>query len=289
MLVGAIRFTVIVAISCIAFASLYWFFAPPREVVLGAPLYVVADVKPEGVSAASWLLFDAETGEIIAGHEEAVSRPIASVSKLMAAEVALDRMDLEATTTISALAVATEGKAGRFKAGDTLTIRELLFPLLLESSNDASVALGEAYEPEDFVMAMNDRAEELGMRDAHFEDASGLSPLNRASADDLRLLLLYLFETRRHIFDMTLLPQYVSALHEWHNNNPILGQDGYMGGKHGFTDEAKRTFAGVFEERLQSGRVRSVGIVVLGSEDLRSDVAILRNYLRENVSYLYKF
>lgn len=286
---GSIRFTVMVVVAFAAFAAMYWFFAPPREFILGTPLYDVAHTEPEGVGATAWLLFDAQTGEVIKAHNEQETLPIASVSKLIAAETALEHMDLAATTTISVTALSTEGRAGSFTLGDHLSVRELLFPLLLESSNDASAALEEAYLPEDFALAMNERAQELGMQNAVFRDASGLAPENRASADDLRVLLVYLFNARRHVLDITILPQYVGALHEWHNNNPLAGQEGYLGGKHGFTDEAGRTFAGVFEERLLSGRSRPIGFVLLGSNDLRGDVGILRAYLRENVSYLYKF
>jgi serine-type D-Ala-D-Ala carboxypeptidase (penicillin-binding protein 5/6) len=288
MAAGTIRFAVIVTIAFIALASMYWLFAPPRELVLGQPLYEVTG-EPADVSAAAWLIFDAESGEVIAGKNQETPMPIASVTKLMTAEIAFERMDLATTTRISARAVAEEGKAGRLKVGDRLTLRELLFPLLLESSNDAAAALSEAYAPEAFVAAMNDRARELGMVSASYKDASGLSPENRASADDLRLLLVYLFETRRHLFDMTLLSTYVGTAHEWHNNNPLLGSEGYLGGKHGFTEEANRTFAGVFEERLHSGRTRPLGIVVLGSENLQHDVGILREYAQEHVLYLYKF
>jgi len=286
---GAVRFAVMIVVAFAAFAAMYWFFAPPRAFVLGTPLYTVADTEPELVSASAWLLFDVETGEVLKAHNETEVLPIASVSKLIAAEVAFERMDLHATATVSIDALSTEGRAGRFDLGDRLTVRELLFPLLIESSNDASAALEEAYLPNDFARAMNERAQELGMRGASFEDASGLAPGNRASADGLRILLVHLFNERRHILDITTLPYYVGALHEWHNNNPLIGQDGYLGGKHGFTDEANRTFAGVFEERLLSGRSRPIGFVVLGSEDLRGDVGILRTYVRENVSYLYTF
>lgn len=289
MTLGAVRFAVVVIVAFAAFATMYWLFAPPRTFVLGTPLYAVAEGEPKGVSASAWLLFDVETGEVIKAYNEQETLPIASVTKLLAAEVALESMDLAATATVSISALGAEGRAGSLMLGDRLPVRELLFPLLLESSNDASAVLEEAYLPEDFAVAMNVRAEELGMHSASFVEASGLEPLNRASANDLRVLLVYLFNTRRHVLDMTLLPHYVGTLHEWHNNNPLSGQEGYLGGKHGFTDEAKRTFAGAFEERLLSARSRPIGVVVLGSEDLRGDVGILRTYLRENVSYLYKF
>jgi D-alanyl-D-alanine carboxypeptidase len=234
---------------------------------------------PPSISADSWLVFDMGTGEHILGRHEKQVLPIASVTKLMTAESAYTHFDMGTTTRISWGAVSAEGRAGRLKAGETTTLHELLFPLLLESSNDAAEALSEYRGRGSFLTFMNVKAESLEMRNTHFADPSGLSPQNTSTAEDLSLLLIHLYHHDAHILDITTLKSYIGANHDWLNNNPLVLSPGYRGGKHGYTEEANRTFAGVFEQTFSDGRTRPVGIVVLGSSDIKRDVETLRLYL----------
>jgi hypothetical protein len=69
------------------------------------------------------------------------------------------------------------------------------------------------------------------------------------------------------------------------NNNPFIADATYKGGKHGFTYSANRTAVSFFEEILASGNTRTIGYVLLGSDDLRSDMELLRQAVRANVRY----
>jgi D-alanyl-D-alanine carboxypeptidase len=89
------------------------------------------------------------------------------------------------------------------------------------------------------------------MHKSTFVDPSGLSADNESTALDLAVLLRHLYRDQRQLLDMTMLPYYIGTNHDWLNNNPVHREEGYLGGKHGFTDEAGRTFAGVFHERLR--------------------------------------
>ncbi len=268
------------------------FVAPPSIVVEDTPRYVLHEgVTPE-LSSVTWLLFDARTGKTILGSNEGMIVPIASVSKLLTAEVTLQDLDLSTTTEVSEGAVNIEGKAGRLKAGEIMSVRELLFPLLIESSNDAAEVIKEVYEKEQgegqtFPERLTIRAQEIGMKDTVFRDPSGLSSENRSTALDLAVLLRHLFTTKRYILDITTLSQYIGEgeRHEWYNNNPVYEEVGYVGGKHGFTDEAGRTFAGIFNESVSEDGERPIGLVILGSKDLKKDVAALRSYVQEYIEY----
>lgn len=236
------------------------------------------------VSARAWGVFDTDTGQLLFGNDVDGVRPIASVTKLMTAEVALDSLDLEATTTLSRRAITTEGRAGSLEAGEEYSIRELLFPLLLSSSNDAAEAIAEYADRNTFLTQMNETAEKIGMTSTAYGDPSGLSPSSVSSVADLAKLVAYLSHNQQYLLDISQLQNYVGQ-HTWHNVNKASAIETFRGGKHGYTDEAGRTLAALFEEQLFNGDTQHITIVLLGSEDLKSDVETLRSFLREHVAY----
>ncbi len=257
-----------------------------RGIAFARPLFIIDNNAKPVVSAPRYILVDLLSGQVLAGERVNDPAPIASVSKIMTALVAERTLDLHATTTVSEHAVDTEGRAGRLKRGEKIGVRELLFPLLLESSNDAAEALAESSGNRNgFVYEMNTRARALGLLNTGFDDPSGLSPQNHSTPADLAHLLGYLFEKDRYILDITLLHQYVGESHDWLNNDPVVGIQSYEGGKHGFTPEAGRTFTGVFNENLKNGGTRTVGIVVLGSKNIRADVMALEEFAHTHVTY----
>ena len=258
------------------------------SVTFGQPYYVVdSALSSTTVSASAWLVFDAETGEVLGGRNQEKVLPIASVTKLLTAETAISSLDLNASTTVSWRAVATEGKAGRLKANEIINTRELLFPLLLESSNDAAEALAESVDRDVFIEKMNTKAKELGMEDTVLKDPSGLSSGNVSNTLDLQKLMMHLYKERRHILDITHLTTFVGSKHIWQNNDPVFSSLGFVGGKHGYTEAADRTFAAIFNEKLSLEGTRPVGIVLLGSDNLKSDTEALLQALNERVKYEY--
>ncbi len=253
--------------------------------VTRAPRYAIADTAMPEVSALAWGIFDTDTGQLLLAHNADEQYPIASVTKLMTAFVVLEDMDLAATTSVSWRAVNTEGRAGRLVANDVLFVRELLFPLLLESSNDAAEVLAEYFGRTDFINTMNARASMLGMRHTVYGDPSGLSPQNVSSVSDLATLLNYLAAYKRFPLDISLLQQYVGTEHTWWNNSPAMTLVGYRGGKHGYTDEANRTFAAIFATGFESGYEREITVVLLGSDDIVADIETLRGLVARFVHY----
>jgi D-alanyl-D-alanine endopeptidase (penicillin-binding protein 7) len=161
------------------------------------------------------------------------------------------------------------------------TSYELLFPLLLESSNDAAAALERAGTG-DLVALMNQSVRAAGARATTFADASGLSSLNVSSAAELATLTQALYSTEPHLFDITRLNQRLGEYVGWTNNSPVRDPR-YLGGKHGYTEAAGRTLVALFNESLVGGEERVLGYVLLGSADLAADVASLRQYVSESV------
>ncbi len=260
------------------------------RIVVGPPEYQVAEdaFTNVAVTASSYVVFDASEGRVFAERGIDTVHEIASITKLVTADAALSTTTVDASTTISWRAVSSEGRAGGLAAGERYRVRELVFPLLLESSNDAAEAIAEANGRASFIASMNARVKELGMSSTTLVDPSGLGRGNVSTARDLTTLLRHLYATHRHVLDITTLSSYVGEGHVWQNNAPVITSGGFIGGKHGYTDTAGRTIAAIFEERfIESGSVRPIGIVLLDSDDLSGDVARLRDEFRLAVSLPY--
>ena len=131
-----------------------------------------------GSSAASAILIDGESGRVLYAQNAEEERPIASITKLMTALVAVEsHPDLSEVVTIRPEWTGVEGSSMYLKAGEELTLEALLYGLLLASGNDAAVAIAGfcAGDVDTFVAWMNDKAAELGMEHTHFENPNGLN------------------------------------------------------------------------------------------------------------------
>ncbi len=252
--------------------------ADPRD------FYVTNQNKKPKISAASWLVADLETGEILVSKNISQEMPIASVTKLMTALVADEALGLNARTTLNATAINTYGTQGDLKKGETYTVSELLWPLLLESSNDAAEGLAMAKDRASFISDMNNKAESIGMLDTSYDDASGLSPNNTSTARDLLKLTRYIMEYRGYIFDRTTEKKHELGKKTWFSNSKFRNDDEYVGGKNGFTDEALKTQVALFEQDFD-GEKRTIVYIILRSNDIAYDVNMLRDFVYKNVEY----
>jgi len=234
------------------------------------------------VSAYSYVVFDAKTGTEIISKEPTKVLPTASVAKLVAAALIYANSDIDATTSIQWSDVNTDGRAGKLHAGEVYTVRELTYPLLLESSNDASVALSRVIPV--LVDSMNTYVQSLGLSKTVFFDTSGLSASNVSTAGELAIIARDIFLQNPHIFDITRLDQFIGTYTGWRNNNPLVHEQGYRGGKHGFTYEADRTAVAFFDETLANGSVRTFGYCILSSDSLPEDMRILRTQIKGHVT-----
>lgn len=139
--------------------------------------------------SAAVLVVDQKTGEALYSKNVDVPTAIASITKLMTAMVTLDaELDLNEEIVIGSEDVdRLKGTGSRLALGTRLTREELLHLALIASENRAAAALSRAYPGgrDAFVAAMNRKARELGMKDSHFIDGTGLDSGNRATAADL--------------------------------------------------------------------------------------------------------
>lgn len=285
-----IQFSVIfvVFVCAVAYANLSEL--KNESIVFGPPHYTVLSgaFASTTVSAQSYIVFDAETREVLFSKNADEKREMASVTKLITADTALSTSTIDASTTVSWRAIQTEGRAGKLNYGERYPLRELVFPLLIESSNDAAEAIAEKNGRTLFLEEMRAHIRDIGMESTTVEDPTGLSPKNISSANDLSKLLTHILLNHRHVFDITTLETYIGSTHTWQNVNPVVSSAGFIGGKHGFTETAGRTFAGVFEERFsESDIVRPIGIVLLSSKGIEKDIISLREELHRAVTFGY--
>ncbi len=221
----------------------------------------------------TWAIFDPVTGAIRAGKNVDEARPIASVSKLFTALAVMKSGRQNDAFSITATDVGTEGRSGKLLYGEMVTPYTLLFPLLIESSNDAATAIAR-YLGDEFKNVVVDTKETLALTHTSISEPSGLSPKDTSSARDLATFYAYVAESYPHILDITRLKMYIALRTGYINNNPAVQFPTYNGGKHGYTPEAGKTFVGAFRD-ADSGA--QVGIVLLGSSDLVHDIEVLKS------------
>lgn len=146
---------------------------------------------PEQLSAASALLMDADTGAILFARHHMERRSPASTTKIMTALLILEEGRLGEKVVITERAAAVTGTGLGLRRGQQITLRDLLWAILLKSANDAALAAAEHVggSEERFVAQMNAKADSLGMGGTHFTNPHGLdNPDHYSTAYDLAIL-----------------------------------------------------------------------------------------------------
>lgn len=240
------------------------------------PFHALPSLSAEGIFVA-----DLETGFVFFEKEPRKAGPIASLSKLMTALVSLEAVNQYQTITIQPEDIAVEGAAGGLVSGKKFRTSELLFPLLLSSSNDAAYAIARTIGVDRFVGLMNEKARSLGLTHTSFADPSGLNAKNQSTPEDLFRLLQYLWTNRRSVIDITKERDHAP----WRNIHPFAASESFLGGKTGFIPEAKHTMAAIFDVPMSEFASRPIAIVALGSDHIQRDVERLRLWVKHNFEY----
>lgn len=182
--------------------------------------------------------------------------PIASLTKLMTAMVALDNYSLNKEIEVSKSAVETLGTSGMLSPGERMTVSGLLDLSLLVSSNDASSALAEIMGEEKFIELMNEKVKEIGISKTQFFNPHGLDDdknhqNNVSSAYDLAVMTQYSTINYPKIWDILGTTQTTvigrdslgrEILHQPRNvSRDLLLNEGVLGGKTGYTEDAGET------------------------------------------------
>lgn len=246
------------------------------------PIQAPTVAESPHVSAQAAVLIDVESGRILYEKNGDEKKPIASITKIMTAIIAIEHGDLEEKVTISAKAAGKEGSSLYLKQGEQMTLKHLLYGLMLRSGNDAAVAIAEHIggSEEGFVALMNEKAAYLGMTNSHFVNPHGLDDERHYStANDMAKLTVYALQNEafQHIVGTNVIqvphPRENWNL-KWYNKNKMLhmyaGADGV---KTGYTSKAKRTLVSSATRNEQQ-----LVVVTLNAPDDWNDSMALLDY-----------
>jgi D-alanyl-D-alanine carboxypeptidase len=233
--------------------------------------------------------------QLIFGRNASKMLPIASLTKLLTAYVALKNYDLEQTTVITPEVVATEEAKGYLRVGEEFTVNELLHSMLIESSNDAAKAIADIMGEKEFVATMNAEAKRMGLNHSYFTDPIGFDPdfpyqtYNYSTAYDLALLAWHILNETKNdpkiaaIFEITRYNKYNISLasglfhHLAENTNKLLDEfPDMLGGKTGQTPMAGQCLLVVIPKSKGEGYLINV---ILGSDNRFSEMKKIINWL----------
>lgn len=224
----------------------------------------------ESITAESYIVGNLDTGKIYLQYNPDKVYPIASLSKFFTALMVNHLFDNTRTVNITQKVLDTYGDAGHLVLGEKYNPKDLLYPLLLESSNDAAVALAESYGNVKFMKAMNDLALEIGMNHTSFVDPSGLSAKNISNTNDLFLLAQYYYKNEKDLLSLTKNKSFELATtsdHGFHiflSNNPFVEYEPFIGGKTGRTLEAKESMISMFNMKIGHNNY-PIAVIILRS------------------------
>jgi len=235
--------------------------------------------------------YDRKSGNVIWGKGENKRSAMASTTKIMTAIILIENTDLNQTVTISGKSAGTGGSRLGLKKNDKITLKDLLYGLMLKSGNDSAVAIAETVggSVEGFADMMNAKAKELGLENTHFVTPHGLdNPEHYTTAYELAKLADYalnnetfakVVNTKNYTVTINGYPKNIT------NTNELLGYvEGVNGVKTGFTNNAGRCL--VTSVNRNGFEIITVVLQADTKKFRSSDSLKLINYVYENYELL---
>jgi D-alanyl-D-alanine carboxypeptidase (penicillin-binding protein 5/6) len=243
---------------------------------------------PIRVDAVSAIAIDSATGTILFDQNAHKVIPMASTTKIITTLVTLEYGDIDRVVKISKNAAAIRGSTVGYKAGDEVTVRELLYGLMLKSGNDCAIAIAEATSGsvEKFCEVMNEFAVSIGLVDSHFESPHGLdSNSHYSSAYDLAIATKKAKEIDE--FNKIVSTKLISGeegvefTRKFNNINKLLYQEpNCTGVKTGYTGQAGKCLVSSFKLDKNEIIVVTLNCVPRWKESQR-----IYDYVRDNYEY----
>ena len=202
-------------------------------------------------SAHEYVLMDMKSGRVLKGKNYNSPVLIASITKIMSCLLAVESKKLDEVVVVSDIIKKSYGSGIYIEVGEEISLRDLLYGLMLRSGNDAALMVAEYVggDIDTFVSMMNKKAKEIGMLHTTFVNPSGLDNTdsgNYSTAYDMALLTRYamgysdyrkIVGTKKHVVKTN------KKTYVWHNKNKLLNEKYVTGGKTGYTKKAKRTLS----------------------------------------------
>lgn len=257
-------------------------YVPTQRVKVGDLPRMTVTRQPPTVSAEAFLLYDVDANQLLLTQNIHAALPPASLTKLMTALLVLEQADLTASVVVQGSDLVGGANMG-LQVGETLTVEQLLWGLLIPSGNDAAMALARqvAGSVGAFVELMNRRAQALSLAETHFVNPHGLDAAGHvSSAADLLALTQLLW--RYPLFRQIVAVQEANvAGHTLQNTNELLALDSHANGvKTGTTDLAGQCLvAGLAQDGHQ------LFLIVLNSTDRYADAQALYAHYTANYTW----
>ena len=246
---------------------------------------------PSAINSRSCIIYDRNSHMVLYSKNENKTVKMASTTKIMTSLIIIENCDLSETVEVSKKSASTGGSRLGLKTGDKITIKDLLYGLMLCSGNDAAIALAE-YAGEDvtgFVRLMNDKANQLGLKNTHYESPHGLDSDNHyTTAYELAVLTDYALKNKTFL-QIVGTKNYTITINGYSKNisntNELLGNlSGVYGVKTGFTNGANRCLVTACKRNNMD-----IICVVLGADTKRfrtQDSIKLIEYAFKNFTYI---
>jgi D-alanyl-D-alanine carboxypeptidase (penicillin-binding protein 5/6) len=266
--------SLLVCLSLAAFATVQCLAqSPPASAAATSAAAATIPTAPE-VDARAYIVVDYRTGKVLAAKNATARMEPASLTKLMTAyivfqELAAGKLKLDQQVTVSEHAWRSEGSRTFIELGKPVSVQDLILGMIVQSGNDATIALAEriAGTEETFAQLMNANAKRLGMVNTHFENSSGLpSPQHYTTARDLSLLAAAIIRDYPQDYKWFSVREFEHNGIKQQNRNGLLEKDPTVDGlKTGHTDSAG--FCLVTSALRDGMRLISV---VMGSTSMRA-------------------
>ncbi len=241
--------------------------------------------SPPQIAGSSYILMDSKSGRILMEENSHERLPPASLTKMMTAyiverELDENRISMSDLVPISVKAWKTEGSRTFVREGTQVPVEDLLKGVIIQSGNDASVALAEFVAGSEgaFVDIMNQQAQLLGMQDTHFENATGLpAPNHYSTAYDLALLARAIINDYPENYPLYAEKHFTFNNIRQPNRNSLLWRDDSVDGlKTGHTEEAG--YCLVASAKRDDTRFIAVVMGAASSEARAQEVQKMLNY-----------
>lgn len=231
----------------------------------------------------STIVYDVTNDQILYEENAYVKMLPASLTKVLTLLTAYKNIDISKTVLIDEYVLNAVGSRIYLEIDDVLTIKDLLYGLILQSGNDAALAIEKAYSnnPQDFILKMNEEVQKLGLKNSYFNNSSGLDEkeYNYTTTYDFACItketikypiLKEILGTKNYQVNLD-----NKTLYFRHKHKLLFMNKFFIGGKTGYTKKAGRTLVSIVENNE-----RTLIIVTFNdSNDWRTHISLSSKYL----------
>ena len=258
-----------------------------KKIILIITLLLPFIVKGISTTAQSAILMDTDNNRIIYSKNIHEVSSVASISKIMTAVLAIESGKLDEEVKINSSINKAYGSAIYIKIGEKMKLRDLIYGLMLRSGNDAALAIADYVggSVDNFVIMMNHKAKEIGMKNSKFNNPSGLDEdkANYSTAYDMAILTSYamkISDYRKIVKTKEYKLETNKNTYIWHNKHKLLRLYKYTtGGKTGYTKIAKRTLV----TTASKDNTNLVAYINIYNENYYKDYNL---YIKEDFKYI---